>query len=61
MEYRNLGRSSLKVSPLCLGAMMFGERTDFAESSRIVAAAREAGVNFVDTADVYAKIGRAHV
>ena len=55
MEYRNLGRSSLKVSPLCLGTMMFGERTDFAESSRIVAAAREAGVNFVDTADVYAK------
>jgi len=55
MEYRNLGRSGLKVSPLCLGTMMFGERTDFAESSRIVASAREAGVNFLDTADVYAK------
>jgi len=55
MEYRFLGRSGLKVSPLCLGAMMFGDRTDFAESSRIVAAAREAGVNFIDTADVYAQ------
>ena len=55
MEYRNLGRSGLKVSPLCLGTMMFGDRTDYAESSRIVARAREAGVNFIDTADVYAK------
>ena len=55
MEYRNLGRSGLKVSPLCLGTMMFGDRTDYAESSRIVASAREAGVNFIDTADVYAK------
>jgi aryl-alcohol dehydrogenase-like predicted oxidoreductase len=55
MEYRNLGRSGLKVSPLCLGTMMFGDRTDYAESSRIVGSAREAGVNFIDTADVYAK------
>lgn len=55
MEYRSLGRSGLKVSPVCLGTMMFGDRTDYAEASRIVGAAREAGVNFVDTADVYAK------
>ena len=55
MEYRNLGRSGLKVSPLCLGTMMFGERTDYAESSRIVGSARAAGVNFIDTADAYAK------
>ncbi len=55
MEYRSLGHSGLQVSPLCLGAMMFGERTDYAESARIVASAREAGVNFIDTADVYAK------
>jgi aryl-alcohol dehydrogenase-like predicted oxidoreductase len=55
MEYRNLGRSGLKVSRLCLGTMMFGERTDYAESSRIVGSAREAGVNFIDTADAYAK------
>jgi len=55
MEYRYLGNSGLKVSPLCLGTMMFGERTDAAEAARIVDAAREAGVDFVDTADVYAK------
>ena len=55
MEYRSLGHSGLQVSPLCLGAMMFGERTDYAESARIVASAREAGVNFIDTADAYAK------
>jgi aryl-alcohol dehydrogenase (NADP+) len=55
MEYRTLGRSGLKVSPVCLGTMMFGERTDYAESARIVACARDAGVNFIDTADVYAK------
>ena len=55
MEYRKLGSSSLKVSPLCLGTMMFGDRTDAGEAGRIVASAREAGVNFVDTADVYAK------
>lgn len=52
--YRNLGRSGLKVSPLCLGTMMFGDRTDEAEAARIVASAREAGVNFIDTADGYA-------
>jgi aryl-alcohol dehydrogenase (NADP+) len=55
MEYRNLGRSGLKVSKLCLGTMMFGDRTDAAESARIVASARDAGVNFIDTADQYAK------
>src|SRR5690348_10350017 len=53
MEYRRLGSSGLKVSPLCLGAMMFGGAADEAASLRIVAAARDAGVNFIDTADVY--------
>jgi aryl-alcohol dehydrogenase-like predicted oxidoreductase len=53
MEYRKLGRSGLKVSPLCLGAMMFGNPTDEATSRRIVARAREQGVNFIDTADTY--------
>ncbi len=53
MIYRNLGRSGLKVSPLCLGTMMFGGQTDEPTSGRIIASAREAGVNFVDTADVY--------
>ena len=55
MEYRDLGKSGLKVSRLCLGTMMFGDRTDAAEAARIVASARDAGVNFIDTADVYAK------
>ncbi len=53
MEYRRLGSSGLEVSPLCLGTMMFGDRTDAAESQRIVDAAFDAGVNFIDTADVY--------
>ncbi len=55
MDYRSLGNSGLKVSRICLGTMMFGDRTDAAEAGRIVASAREAGVNFIDTADVYAK------
>lgn len=54
MQYRRLGESGLQVSVLCLGTMMFGDRTEEAEASRIVASARDAGVNFVDTADVYA-------
>ncbi len=53
MEYRNLGRSGVKVSPLCLGAMMFGGATNEADSGRIIAAARDSGVNFIDTADAY--------
>jgi len=53
MDYRYLGRSALKVSPLCLGAMMFGGETDEATSQRIIAKAYEQGVNFIDTADVY--------
>ncbi|MCX7140809.1 MAG: aldo/keto reductase [Proteobacteria bacterium] len=55
MEYRKLGNSGVKVSPICLGTMMFGERTDVAEAGRIVDSARAAGVNFIDTADVYVK------
>ncbi len=53
MNYRRLGRSGLKVSPLCLGTMMFGGRTEPADADAIIAAAREAGINFIDTADVY--------
>lgn len=55
MQYRSLGKSNLKVSALCLGAMMFGDQTDKAEAAAIVADAREQGVNFIDTADVYTK------
>jgi aryl-alcohol dehydrogenase (NADP+) len=53
MEYRNLGRSGLKVSPICLGTMMFGGLTDEPTADRIIARAQEQGVNFIDTADVY--------
>src|SRR6201982_363868 len=53
MQYRQLGRSGLKISPICLGTMMFGGPADEATSSRIVAKAREAGINFIDTADAY--------
>ena len=65
MEYRSLGRSGLKVSPLCLGTMMFGGPTDEAAARRIVDRARAQGVNFIDTADAYtggeseAVVGRA--
>ncbi len=53
MQYRSLGHSGLKVSPLCLGTMMFGGPTDEPTAGRIVARAREQGVNFIDTADGY--------
>ena len=57
MELHTLGRTGLKVSPLCLGAMMFGEwgNTDHDESVRIIHAALDAGINFIDTADVYSQ------
>jgi aryl-alcohol dehydrogenase-like predicted oxidoreductase len=54
MNYRNLGNSGLRVSPLCLGTMMFGAATDEPTAARIVARARDQGVNFIDTADGYA-------
>lgn len=53
MQYRRLGKSNLRVSPLCLGTMMFGDQTAQDEAARIVASARERGINFIDTADVY--------
>ncbi|MGF2508689.1 aldo/keto reductase, partial [Ralstonia pseudosolanacearum] len=52
MEYRYLGRSALKVSPLCLGAMMFGGETDEATATRIIGKAFDQGINFIDTAAV---------
>ncbi len=55
MDYRRLGASGLDVSALCLGTMMFGDRTDMPTAERIVAEAFDLGVNFIDTADVYAK------
>lgn len=53
MQYKKLGRSGLKVSRLCLGTMMFGGRATRDDSIRIVEAARDDGVNFLDTADGY--------
>jgi aryl-alcohol dehydrogenase-like predicted oxidoreductase len=53
MEYRNLGCAGLKVSPLCLGTMMFGGPTEERDSIRIIHRALEAGINFLDTANVY--------
>ena len=57
MQLRSLGSTGVKVSPLCLGAMMFGEwgNTDHDESIRIIHSALDAGINFVDTADVYSR------
>ncbi|MEC8135822.1 MAG: aldo/keto reductase, partial [Pseudomonadota bacterium] len=53
MEYRQLGDCGLKVSPICLGAMMFGSASDDKTAGRIVDSARKHGVNFIDTADGY--------
>jgi aryl-alcohol dehydrogenase-like predicted oxidoreductase len=55
MQYRTLGRTGIKVSPYCLGAMMFGGggNPDHEDSIRIIHKALDAGINFVDTADVY--------
>jgi aryl-alcohol dehydrogenase-like predicted oxidoreductase len=58
MKYHHLGASPLKVSPLCLGTMMFADQTALGEAREIVAHARGHGVNFIDTADVYS-IGKS--
>ncbi len=55
MDYRRLGRSGVRVSPICLGTMTFGDTTEEAEAERILESARAAGVNFLDTADAYAE------
>src|SRR6202790_1432891 len=55
MKYRTLGRTGIEVSPYCLGAMMFGAagNPDHDDSIRIIHRALDAGINFIDTADVY--------
>src|SRR4051812_48688255 len=55
MEHRPLGQTGVSVSKFCLGAMMFGAwgNPDHDDSSRIIHAALDAGINFIDTADVY--------
>ena len=57
MQYRALGKTGIKVSPYCLGAMMFGAlgNADHDDSIRIIHKALDAGINFIDTADAYSR------
>ncbi|MGH3513484.1 MAG: aldo/keto reductase, partial [Pseudonocardiaceae bacterium] len=57
MDYRSLGSTGMQVSPLCLGAMMFGAwgEPDHQTSIGIIHRALDAGINFIDTADVYSQ------
>lgn len=55
MEYRQFGRTGVQVSPLCLGCMMFGGRTEPEDSYAIIDRAIDAGINFLDTANVYSR------
>jgi hypothetical protein len=65
MDYRSLGRTGVHMSALCLGGMLFGEQTDEAEALMLIDRALDAGLNFVDTANIYTRgrseaiIGRA--
>jgi aryl-alcohol dehydrogenase-like predicted oxidoreductase len=53
MEYRLLGRTGVRVSPICLGTMMFGGPTNEADSANIIHKSIDLGINFIDTADMY--------
>ncbi|MFQ6605288.1 MAG: aldo/keto reductase [Fidelibacterota bacterium] len=55
MEYTTLGHTGLQVSRLCLGTMQFGWSVDEVDSQRVLTAAYEAGINFIDTADIYSR------
>ncbi|MFN8382711.1 MAG: aldo/keto reductase [Anaerolineales bacterium] len=55
MEYKKLGRTGLKVSALCMGTMQFGWSVSEEDTHRILSAMYEAGINFIDTADIYSK------
>ncbi len=55
MEYRNLGRTGTKVSMLCLGCLMFGGKTKESDSMDIIDRAIDAGINFLDTANMYVR------
>ena len=55
MKYRNLGRTGLKVSALCMGTMQFGWSVEESESQRILSGTFASGINFFDTADVYSR------
>ncbi|MEM1210568.1 MAG: aldo/keto reductase [Planctomycetota bacterium] len=60
MDYRYLGRTGIRVSPLCLGCMMFGGKTEPDDSYAVIDRAIDAGVNFLDTANVYTT-GRSEI
>jgi len=55
MDYRKLGKTGLRVSPLCMGTMQFGWSLNETDSHRVLSAALDSGINFFDTADVYSK------
>ncbi len=55
MEYKKLGRTGLKVSVLCMGTMQFGWSLNEEDSHRVLSATYDAGINFIDTADIYSK------
>ena len=61
IEYRRLGRTGLKVSPLCLGSMNFGWTADEETSFAVMDAFAEAGGNFIDTADIYNRWVEGHI
>ena len=61
MDYRNLGRTGVRVSQLCLGTMMFGRRTNEQDSIAVIEHALDHGINFVDTANAYSAGRRASV
>lgn len=54
-DYRPFGRTGVKVSPLALGTMMFGGKTDYTESARIIDSAIDAGINLIDSANIYSR------
>ncbi|CAG1015297.1 NDP-hexose C3-ketoreductase / dTDP-4-oxo-2-deoxy-alpha-D-pentos-2-ene 2,3-reductase [Anaerolineales bacterium] len=55
MDYRKLGRTGLKVSPLCMGTMQFGWSLNETDSQRVLSATFDVGINFFDTADIYSR------
>ncbi|MES2789797.1 MAG: aldo/keto reductase, partial [Planctomycetota bacterium] len=60
MEYRNLGSAGIKVSPICLGTMMFGGQANEADSIQILHKAIDQGINFIDTANMYS-LGQSEI
>ena len=55
MDYKKLGRTGIKVSPLCMGTMQFGWSLNEVDTHHILSAAFDAGINFIDTADIYSR------